>query len=49
MKKYDLLIDKYQVSQSGYFRIGTTIVLGYGYNRFKFPIQSWYFRGKQRE
>ena len=30
MRQYDLVLEKYWISQSGYFRLATTVVLGMG-------------------
>ena len=30
MRQYDLLLEKYWVTQSGYFRLATTVALGMG-------------------
>ena len=46
MRKYDLALEKYWVTQSGYSRLSTIVALrfGYGDNRCKATFILWYLR-----
>ena len=46
MRHYDIALEEYWVTQSGYFRLATTVALGMGITDGKPPILSWCFRGE---